>query len=117
MIRRIVQRGFALGLTGLLGVMFIAGPASGLTARQAAEGIEPAGAAEGPAEQDLAAEEQEAMRAWVAAMEEGSPMGDTIKPNPECIEKYDCPHQTKCAFSEGTGVCIVTQCGDGKCGL
>jgi hypothetical protein len=113
-----VQRGFALGVIGVLGAMFIAAPASGSTAQEEPEGIQSVGAEERGDEQALSAEEQEAMRAWVASMAEASPMGDTLVPKYECYEPpSSCPDGRKCFFPEGKAVCAVTQCGEGKCGL
>jgi hypothetical protein len=108
-IRRMLQRGFALGFAGMLGLMFIARPANGLPAPQDGESIE---RAEGLHEQDLTPEEQEAMRAWVASME-ASPMGDA-----RClIEPYLCPYEANCAFMDGTPLCEINQCGEGACSI
>jgi hypothetical protein len=102
----------------MFAVVWIPGVSSGWAAPQEREGLGPAAEEEGLREQDLTPEEQEAMQAWVASMEDASPMGDRIFPKLECMqEPYHCPKNTNCNF-DGTSVsCIVTQCGDGKCGM
>lgn len=61
---------------------------------------------------------KEEAEAWLASMDESSPMGDSVVPKFECMNKpYECPYHAQCSFGGVSTSCNVTQCGEGKCGM
>lgn len=97
---------------------------------QAAE--RPAGSGEGrtdfdnarpPTDEGLPGEnsglDDDAARASLASLDESIPLGDKIFPDFSCMkEPRNCKDKELCDFGAPTkDVCIVTQCGEGKCGL
>ena len=100
MLKRTLHRAFALGWIGMFGVLMIPGPASGRTAQEELEsiGIEPIAAEEGW-EQDLTSEDEAALRAWVAFMEndDASPMEEDYPVKRSCLNNRTFVRSTRIA--------------------